>query len=97
MGESVKLGQGTCPVCRSGKARYTLSAKGLCVITCNGCNFQGFARSERSDELLRDLIPKTAALPADPAPGADPVPAPTPAPTPQPETKPASGWGLMKW
>ena len=29
MGESVKLGQGTCPVCRSGKARYTLSAKGL--------------------------------------------------------------------
>lgn len=96
MGESVKLGQGTCPVCRSAKARYTLSAKGLCVITCNGCNFQGFARSERSDELLRDLIPKAAPV-ADPAPGADPVPAPTPAPTPQPETKPASGWGLMKW
>lgn len=96
MGESVKLGQGTCPVCRSPKARYTLSAKGLTVITCNGCNFQGFARSERSDELLRDLIPKAA---ADPAPGADPAPPPAPAPppTPQPEAKPASGWGLMKW
>lgn len=98
MGESVKLGQGTCPVCRSPKARFTLSGKGLCVITCNGCNFQGFARSERSDELLRDLIPKAAPA-ADPVTAADPAPAPTPAPPPppQPETKPASGWGLMKW
>lgn len=105
MGESVKLGQGTCPVCRSPKARYTLSAKGLAVITCNGCNFQGFARSERSDELLRDLIPKAPAPAADPVTASSPAPAltpppvwlPAPPPTPQPETKPASGWGLMKW
>lgn len=85
MGESVKLGQGTCPVCRSPKARFTLSGKGLCVITCNGCNFQGFARSERSDELLRDLIPKAA---ADPAPGADPAPPPAPAPADPPAAPP---------
>lgn len=87
MGESVKLGQGTCPVCRSPKARYTLSAKGLAVITCNGCNFQGFARSERSDELLRDLIPKAAPA-ADPAPGADPAPPPAPAPAEPPAAPP---------
>jgi len=95
MGESVKLGQGTCPVCRSPKARYTLSAKQLCVITCNGCNFQGFARSERSDELLRDLIPKAPA--ADPAPGADPVPAPTPAPAPAPSPEPERRKSFLSW
>ncbi len=73
MGESVRLGTGRCPVCGSIKARYTLSAKGLAVITCNACNFQGFARSEHSDEKLRALITPEAA----PAP---PPPPPAPAP-----------------
>lgn len=94
MGESVKLGQGTCPVCRSPKARYTLSAKGLCVITCNGCNFQGFARSERSDELLRDLIPKAGPAPSpEPAP---PAPAPAPEPPPPPP-KPEPRRSFLSW
>lgn len=95
MGESVKLGQGTCPVCRSPKARFTLSGKGLCVITCNGCNFQGFARSERSDELLRDLIPKQVD-PAPPAPAPGPAPEPAPAP-PAPPPPPAPRRGFMSW
>jgi hypothetical protein len=59
-------------VCASPKAHYTLSKKGLVCVTCNGCNFQGFARSERSDEILRGHIKPAA------APGADPAPAPAP-------------------
>jgi hypothetical protein len=82
VGESVKLGTGRCPVCGSVKARYTLSAKQLAVVTCNACNFQGFARSEHSDERLRALITPEAVPPA-PAP-ADPAPAPVPAPEPAP-------------
>ncbi|MCM3565903.1 hypothetical protein [Hydrogenophaga intermedia] len=98
MGESVKLGTGRCPVCGSVKARYTLSAKQLAVITCNACNFQGFARSEHSDEKLRALITPEAAPP--PAPAADPSPAPTPAPLPPPPPPapaPAPRRSLMQW
>lgn len=76
MGESVKLGTGRCVVCGSVKARYTLSGKGLAVITCNACNFQGFARSERSDELLRNHVSR------DPEPTAAPAAAPVAAPAP---------------
>lgn len=99
MGESVRLGTGRCPVCGSIKARFTLSAKQLAVITCNACNFQGFARSEHSDEKLRALIsPEPSAAPA-PAPVADP-PAAAPAPTPAPQPEPATTGGrrsLMSW
>lgn len=97
-GESVRLGTGRCPVCASSKARYTLSAKGLSVITCNACNFQGFARSERSDELLRaNIIPEVppAAAPAPAAAAADQAPAP--AAPPAPKQPAGSGWGLMTW
>lgn len=98
MGESVRLGTGRCPVCGSVKARFTLSAKQLAVITCNACNFQGFARSEHSDEKLRALIsPEPAAAPA---PAADP-PAAAPAPTPAPQPEPADDTGgrrsFMSW
>lgn len=102
MGESVKLGTGRCPVCGSVKARYTLSAKGLAVITCNACNFQGFARSEHSDERLRALITpeaapasssSTPAAPAAPAPAAPPVSS-SPAPAP---AEPPPRRSLMSW
>ncbi|MDZ7939275.1 MAG: hypothetical protein U5M53_13775 [Rhodoferax sp.] len=62
MAESTRIGPGSCPVCASPKAHYTLSRKGLVCVTCNACNFQGFARSERSDELLRSKI-RTEAVP----------------------------------
>lgn len=99
MGESVRLGTGRCPVCGSIKARYTLSAKGLAVITCNACNFQGFARSEHSDEKLRALITPEAAPAPPPAPAADPSPAPTPAPVPPPPPPPAPAprRSFMQW
>lgn len=89
------IGTGRCPIgCGSTKARYTLSAKGLAVGTCNSCNAQVFARSERSDEVLRANITPTHA----PAPSADP--APTPVAPPAADPPPASprktiGWGLL--
>ncbi len=99
MGESVKLGTGRCPVCGSVKARYTLSSKQLAVVTCNACNFQGFARSEHSDERLRALItPEASPAPAPvdppPAPAASPAPA---APAAPPETAPAGRRSFMSW
>lgn len=101
MGESVRLGQGTCPVCGSPKARYTLSSKGLPVVTCNSCNFQGFARSERSDELLRaHLLPEAPAAvpaPAPVPPGGDvPPPAADLAPAP-PTVQASTRRSLMSW
>lgn len=94
MAESVRLGTGRCPVCGSVKARFTLSSKQLAVVTCNACNFQGFARSEHSDEKLRSLITPDAA----PAPAADPPAAPVepvapPAPAPESTTRRS----FMQW
>lgn len=88
------IGRCRCPVCKSDKARLSLAKSQLAVITCNGCNFQGFARSERSDELLRALI--VAAPAAEPAPAPEPAPAKAeqlpPPPPPPPPKKPS--WGL---
>lgn len=96
MGDANRIGPGRCPVCASPKARYTLSKNGLCVVTCNACNFQGFARSERSDSLLRELIASEAPPPVPPAkdpptgPGSPPLPPPIP--TPQPERRSFMTW-----
>lgn len=99
------IGLCRCPLCRSDKARLTLAKTGLPVLTCNACNFQGFARSDRSDEAMRALLatepaPTPAPAPADPP---EPQPAPKPAepPTPQhkpepaPVKKPAFTWGAF--
>lgn len=96
------IGTGRCPVgCGSAKARYTLSAKKLAVGTCNACNCQVFARSDRSDELLRANIVATGA----PAPAPEPSTAPAlaaPKADPQPQADPPAppertfGWGLLK-
>lgn len=98
------IGRCTCPVCKSTRASLRVSAKQLAYITCNTCNFQGFARSDRSDELLRALHIKDD---AQPAPEAKPTPVPTPEPKPaQPQATPAqsaapvikqtgSSWGIF--
>jgi hypothetical protein len=86
--------------------RVALSKKDLACMTCDSCNCQLFARSGRSDELLRARINKTAQEPAK-APEA-PIPSPLPektrpaaaiaAPAPvAPDPKPQRGFGLMKW
>ena len=75
-----------------------MSAKQLAYVTCDTCNIQCFARSDRSDEKLRALLLADAA-PAAPAP----APAPTAAmPAPAvPESKPEKGeklaWGALSW
>lgn len=89
------LGQCSCPVCSSDRASARLSAKGLAYVVCDACNSQVFARSGKSDQLLRDRI-KAQSKPADPAPNpvpaADPTPAPQPAP-PEPARK--SSWSIF--
>lgn len=101
-----RIGQGTCPVCTSPKARFTLSKKQLVCVTCDACNVQVFARSDRSDQLLRLLIKPDQAEPAAPAPAVADVPgidpeitrnSPDPAPVvATPAAKPSRG-SLMSW
>lgn len=92
-----KLGDGICPLCK-GAMRVSLSKNRLAVMTCNSCNCQLFARSGRSDELLRDCITRPANAPEpEPAPSPSPVPvAPAVAP-PAPVAARSRGFGLMKW
>lgn len=72
------IGRCTCPLCRSDRARLSLAKSGLPVITCNACNFQGFARSDRSDAALRSLLVTE--------PESQPKFVPAPAPEPMPAT-----------
>lgn len=91
------IGTGRCPIgCGSHKARYTLSAKNLAVGTCNACNCQVFARSDRSDELLRANIitDKPAPAPSDPTPAPAPQADPPADPVPPPQKK-RIGWGIL--
>lgn len=99
------IGTGRCPIgCGSHKARYTLSKSDLAVGTCNTCNTQVFARSDRSDEVLRANIEHDAdGKPVGGAPAPTPAPtpapvaknAPEPVPAPPPKPKKVIGWGLM--
>lgn len=97
------IGRGKCPVCGGSKARFTVTKSQLACVTCNGCNFQGFARSDRSDELLRALIatekpePEPAPEPVRTAPAPEPAPEPvrTPSPPPATSSRPAMGWGVL--
>lgn len=88
------IGRCKCPLCSSDRARLSLAKSKLSVITCNACNFQGFARSDRSDDKLRALlIAEPAAPPADDPPA---PPAPTAAaPQPAPATRAPMGWGVL--
>ena len=91
------LGRCKCPVCASTKARLSLSKSGLATLTCNACNFQGFARSGTSDELLRARIVTDA--PAAPAPApATLAPTPPPAaPMPPPIPAALAARKLLPW
>lgn len=85
-----------CPLC-GGTARLGLAKTQLPVMTMNCCNAQLFARSDRSDRLLRELLQPTASAPAQ---AAIPAPAPVRAPAPEPvrtEKPEPTGFGLMKW
>ena len=99
-----EIGRARCPVCKSTKARLRVNAKQLAYIVCDACNCQIFARSERSDEHLRQThVPdteQTAATAPAPAP-ARTTPAPAAArdftPTEPPADKPRNAWGAFPW
>ncbi len=100
-----RIGAARCPLCSHNRARLSLSKSGLACLTCDGCNLQLFARSARSDDLLRrlhlpDQAPAAAAQPA-PAPPSPPTPttaskpAATPAPAPAPDVRQRPAWGFL--
>jgi hypothetical protein len=95
-GRDNEIGHCRCPVCASEKARLRVSTKQLAYITCDSCNVQLFARSDRSDRLVREFVIGQAAQAAAPAPVATPpVPAELVATAqPQPARK-GMGWGVL--
>lgn len=92
MASAQQIGRGSCPVCEHDKARFAVSVKNLVCMTCDSCNTQVFARSDRSDELLRKRI-KTRT--ADPAPEATPAPETVPENPPPPPPPAKAGWGFF--
>lgn len=47
------IGEITCPLCRSHKAKVSISKSGLAVATCHRCHMQMFTRSDISDGAMR--------------------------------------------
>jgi hypothetical protein len=90
-----EIGRARCPICSTDRARLRVSAKSLAYITCDSCNAQVFARSDRSDEKLRALHVKEAA-PAVSAVIEQAAPAPAaPAKPATVEPKRGLGWGVF--
>lgn len=91
-----EIGRCRCPVCASDRARLRVSSKKLTYVTCDSCNVQVFARSDRSDEKLRSMLMADDAAPT-PTPTPAPTMAPTPEPTPAPAKEPVPAWGIASW
>ena len=98
------IGVARCPLC-GGRARLSLAKTNLPVMTMNCCNAQLFARSDRSDLLMRGLLhapgevaPEPVATPASaPAPIVTPVRAETPEPVRTEKPRATLFGGLMQW
>jgi hypothetical protein len=91
-----EIGRCKCPLCKSDKASVRLSAKQLPYIVCNACNAQMFARSDRSDALMRAAIVAQPAveLVPDPTPAAPAPGLPAWAVAGEPPTR-KMGWGVL--
>jgi len=69
------VGRMKCPICSSKRARVSISKGGRAVLICNACHFQGFARSDYSDTLIRSaMTPEQKVVEAESAAPAMPVP-----------------------
>lgn len=102
-----KIGKARCPLC-GGTADVSLSKSRLVVLTMNCCQAQLFTRSDRSDELVRQLIIRAKPGEADETPPAAPPASSSPgeppaepeadhvpaAPAPEPVTS-RSPFGLL--
>jgi hypothetical protein len=88
------IGEMTCPLCRSQKAKVSVSKAGLTVATCHRCHMQLFTRSDISDGALRAQIRPVA----EAVQGLLQADAPTQENTPEPKVpesapfKPAFTW-----
>lgn len=81
-----KIGPAKCPLC-GGTASLSLAKTQLPVLTCNACNIQLFTRSDKSDQLVRELLHKKQAPEPTPEPKKAPTVTPPPVrPEPTPET-----------
>lgn len=89
-----EIGRARCPICSTDRARLRVSSKSLAYITCDTCNAQVFARSDRSDEKLRALHIKEA-QPAASAVVEQPAPAVVAKEVPAQFVKRGLGWGFM--
>lgn len=75
-----RIGHVKCWLCGSDKAGVSVSKAGLCVVTCNACHAQTFARGAYADTMIRQgMRPIAAAV-------KEMVEAPTPAPAPEKPT-----------
>lgn len=86
-----EIGRCQCPVCTSRRARLRVNVKGLAYVTCDTCNCQVFARSDRSDQLLRETYISDGQAGADegkPAPPSDLTPVAAAA---------KQSWGAFPW
>lgn len=91
MSDSKDIGTGQCPVCSGHAARFSLSKKGLVVVTCMECKMQCFSRGDDSDTRLRALI--QARAPDKAAPEDQPAPEAAPAPAAPARV---AGWGMLR-
>lgn len=73
------IGQTACLVCGDA-IPVKVQANGLASVSCQWCGFQGYARSDHSDALLRKRMKPPASAPA---------PESKPAPAAKPDIKPA--------
>lgn len=69
-----RIGHVKCWLCGSDKAGVSVSKAGMCVVTCNACHAQTFARGAYADTMIRQgMRPIAAAV-------REMVEAPAPAP-----------------
>lgn len=63
------IGHIKCPWCASPRMRVSLDKNGKVGCTCSACHFQGFARGQLSDTLIRQAMTPARPAPPEPAPG----------------------------
>ena len=53
MAGAERIGHVRCWLCGSDKAGVSISKAGMCVVTCNACHAQTFARGNYADTMVR--------------------------------------------
>lgn len=56
MAGNERIGHVKCWLCGSDKAGVSISKAGMCVVTCNACHAQTFARGSYADAMVRQSM-----------------------------------------